>query len=158
MIYIKLLGSGLIAAAGGVAAYSAVHYEKRKLSVLDAWIDLIFHIRGQIDCYLMPLDDILACADTEILRACMCRAPHPDLRTLLHASSPYLTPEAKRLLTALIRELGGSYREEQLRLCDYYINALREIRNQIAADLPSRVKLCITLCICTALGTAILLW
>lgn len=158
MILIKILGVGLITSAGGFAAYSAVRYEKRKLSVLDAWIDLLFHIRGQIDCYLMPLDEILACADPRILTACMCHTPHPDLHMLFEASSPYLTGEGKRLLTGFIREIGGSYREEQLRRCDYYINALRTVRDKIAMDLPARVKLCITLSLCTAIGAVILLW
>lgn len=158
MVLIKTIGVGLILTAGSFAAYSAVRYEKHKLSVLEAWIDLIFHIRGQIDCYLMPLDEILACADRELLLSCMCHTPHPDLKTLLASSSPYLGGECKRLLTAFVREIGGSYREEQLRRCDYYINALRAIRDKLAADLPARVKLTVTASLCAALGAAIILW
>ena len=158
MILIKSIGVGLILTAGSFASYTAVRYEKRKLSVLDAWIDLIFHIRGQIDCYLTPLNEILACADRDLLLSCMCRTPHPNLKTLFASSSPYLGGESKRLLTAFIREIGGSYREEQLRRCDYYINALRAIRDKLAADLPSRIKLYVTVSLCAALGAAIILW
>ena len=158
MILLKLLGAGLIASVGGFAAYCAVRFEKKKLTVLDGWIDLIFHIRGQIDCYLTPLDEILASADEEILSACMGSTPHPDLHTLLDASSPYLGGESRRLLSGFVREIGGSYREEQLRRCDYYVTALRTLREKIAADLPARVKLSITVSICSALGVAILLW
>lgn len=158
MLLIKLLGGGLILSAGSFAAYSAVRFEKRKLSVIDGWIDLIFHIRSQIDCYLMPLDEILACTDREILKACMCQTPHPSLSTLLESSSPYISNESKRLLSSFVKEIGGSYREEQLRRCDYYINTLRIIREKIADDLPARQKLCIALSLCAAAGTAILLW
>lgn len=158
MILIKTIGVGLILTAGSFASYTAVRYEKKKLSVLDAWIDLIFHIRGQIDCYLTPLDEILACADRDVLLACMCRTPHPNLKTLLDSSSPYLGGECKRLLTAFVREIGGSYREEQLRRCDYYINILRAIRDKMATELPARVKLSVTVGICAALGAAIILW
>ena len=63
----------MVIAAGGTAAFYLASYEKKKLSVLDAWIDLIFHIRGQIDCYLMPLDEILSCADEAVLKGCMCK-------------------------------------------------------------------------------------
>lgn len=158
MILIKLIGGGLILSAGIAAAYGTVRFEKQRLSVADAWIDLIFHIRGQIDCYLKPLDEILACADREILQACMCRTPHPDLKMLYASSEPYLGEEARRLISGFIKELGGSYREEQLRRCDFYINSLRSIRQKIADDLPMRTKLCITLSLCGALGAAILLW
>ncbi|MBQ9760212.1 MAG: hypothetical protein IJW16_02560 [Clostridia bacterium] len=158
MILLKLLGAGLITSVGGFAAYSAVRFEKHKLMVLDGWIDLIFHIRGQIDCYLTPLDEILSSADPSILKACMCNTPHPDLHALLEASSPYLAQESRRLLSGFVREIGGSYREEQLRRCDYYINALRVIRDKLAADLPARTKLSVTVSLCIALGAAILLW
>ena len=155
---IKLLGVGLILSAGSFAAYSTSRFEKRKLSVVDAWIDLILHIRSQIDCYLMPLDEILACTDRETLTGCMCRTPHPELSMLLESSSPYFTQEAKRLLTAFVKEIGGSYREEQLRRCDYYVNALRHIRQKIAEELPSKTKVSITLSLCLAVSAVILLW
>lgn len=158
MILIKLIGGGLILSAGVAAAYGTVRFEKQRLSVTDAWIDLIFHIRGQIDCYLKPLDEILTCADREILQGCMCRTPHPDLKTLYQASEPYLDEEARRLISGFIKEIGGSYREEQLRRCDFYINALRTIRQKIADDLPARTKLRITLSLCCAIGATILLW
>lgn len=153
-----MLGGSMVIAAGGTAAFYLASYEKKKLSVLDAWIDLIFHIRGQIDCYLMPLDEILSCADEAVLKGCMCRTPHPDLQALAQASSPYFSQESKRLINAFIKEIGGSYREEQLKRCDYYINALRTIRQKIAQELPSRIKLTVSLCICAAIGAAILLW
>lgn len=158
MLHLKMLGGTMVIAAGSFAAFSLSSYERKKLTVLDAWIDLIFHIRGQIDCYLMPLDEILACADASILKGCMCRSPHPDLPALARASSPYLAEESQRLVNAFIKEIGGSYREEQLKRCDYYIRALRDIREKLAKDLPARIKLTVSLCICGAIGAAILLW
>lgn len=158
MLHLKMLGGAMVVAAGGLAAYTLARYERRRLVVLDAWIDLIFHIRGQIDCYLMPLDEILACADAGILRGCMCHTPHPDLSALLRSASPYLDKESARLLSAFVREIGGSYREEQLRRCDFYINSLRVIRERLSQELPARIKLRISLCICASLAAAILLW
>ena len=158
MLYLKLLGGGLLVAAGGFSAFSFSQFEKRRLSVLDAWIDLIFFIRGKIDCYLMPLDEILSTADQELLKACMCASPHPNLRTLLDASSAYLTEESKRLLGAFVKEIGSSYREEQLRRCDYYIQALRAEREQVAKELPARRRLSVSLSLCAAFAAAILLW
>lgn len=158
MIHLKMLGGTMVIGAGSIAACYLAAHERKKLTVLDAWIDLIFHIRGQIDCYLMPLDEILACADSSILKGCMCRTPHPDLPALLQTSSPYLSEEPKRLLTAFTKEIGGSYREEQLKRCDYYIHTLRAIRQKVAEELPARIKMTISLCICASIAAAILLW
>lgn len=154
---IKGIGALLILLVGGVAAYSTVRYEKKRLSVIDGWIDLILYIRGQIDCFLLPLDEILQRSDRRILDACMSPENATDLRAIYRASSIYLDGEVKRLLEGFVREAGAS-REEQLRLCDYYIAALRTQRERIALALPTRVRLCAVLCICISCGTAILLW
>lgn len=154
----KLLGGLLILAVGGVAAYGTSKYERKRLAVLDGWIDLIVYIRSQIDCYLMPLNEILQCGDRTVLDACMSPANATDLGAILDASSLYLDGERLRLLKNFVQETGSSYREEQLRRCDYYITALRTQREKIASELPARRRLCVTLCLCVACGTAILLW
>ena len=52
---IKLLGALLVLSVGGFSAFGTVRYEKKRILVLDGWIDLILYIRSQIDCYLTPL-------------------------------------------------------------------------------------------------------
>ena len=158
MVALKLLGCLLILASGALAAFSAARHERTRLSVLDGWIDLIFYIRTQIDCYLMPLNEILAGADRELLRACMGGESAVGLSTLLQNSQFYLNSEARRLISAFVREIGSSYREEQVKRCDYYISALRGIREKQGEELPARVRVCVALCLCAAFGIAILLW
>lgn len=155
---VKLFGVLLILGVGIFASVSAVRYEKRRLAVIDGWLDLIFYIRGQIDCYLTPLNEILLSGDRQLLDACM--SPHnaTDLHAILRASSVYLDGSAKRLLEGFVREIGSTYREEQVRRCDYYMTALRTQREKLSAELPMRLRLSVTICLCIALGTAILLW
>ena len=155
---LKILGICMILGAGGMAACSAVGTERRKLSVLDGWIDLILHIRGQIDCYLTPLEDILIHADPKLLSACMGTSKDRTPAELLRRSAPFLDPESNRLLEGFTREIGSSYREEQIKRCDHYLLVLQKNREQLASQLPARIKVSATLCICGALGTAILLW
>ena len=150
MMLFKLLGTLLILCVGGVTAFGAVKYERRRLRVLDGWIDMIRYIRGQIDCYLTPLDEIL---DTFVPT----NAP-ADLTALYNASLLYLDADTKKLLLSFIREIGGGYREEQLRHCDFCVAELRRARERIRGELPTRQQLSVTLCICLSVGTAILLW
>lgn len=158
MIGIKLLGSLLIVCAGGMAAATVARFERRRLSVLDAWIDLLIHVRGQIDCYLLPLDEILASADKTLLTACSPSGQTDSLAELLQGALPYLDAEGRRLLSSLVRELGSSYREEQIKRCDYYIHALQVCREKVAQALPARLKMGTTISLCIAIGAAILLW
>ena len=155
---LKILGGLLILSVGIFAAFVSVQYEKKRLTVIDGWIDLILYIRGQIDCYLLPIGDILSGGDRALFEACMSPSNAADLPAILDASGIYLDGDGKRLVEGFVREIGSGYREEQLKRCDFFIDSLRSQRERIDAALPLRVRLCATLCICIALATAILLW
>ena len=155
---LKLLGALLVLSVGVFQAFVSVQYEKKRLTVVDGWIDLILYIRGQIDCYLMPLDDILSNGDRALFEACMSPSNAADLPAILEASGIYLDGEAKHTLESFVREIGTGYRDEQIKRCDFFISSLRVQREKIAAALPIRTRLCATLCICLSLATAILLW
>ncbi len=158
MEWIKLLGSLLMLLSGGALAVGLARRERCRASVLSAWVELIFYIREQIDCYLTPVDEILASADPALLDSCMCQATPHSLSEVLQCSAPYLDPDNARQIGAFVSELGGAFREEQVKRCDRYLAVLRESRERYAAELPRKTRLCTTLCICGAVGMLILLW
>ncbi len=158
MTTLKLIGFLLILAAGGGAAALSVRTERRRLEVLDGWIDLIAYVRSRIDCFLMPQDAILASCGRELILRCGGTLPCHSFSALARAAERYLTPEGARLIGAFTHGIGSGYREEQVRACDYYIDALREIRKKQAEALPARLRVRGALCLTAALGAAILLW
>lgn len=158
MIGAKLLGSLTLLAVGGSLAVGNVKAERRRLSVMDAWIELVLTVRREIDCYLRPIDEILDGIPPALRRACTAGGDGNTFDTLLQRAAPHLDSEAYRLLESFSRELGGTYREEELRLCDFCIQALRTRRDALAAEHPARVKLGVTLSISAAMGAVILLW
>ena len=158
MTILKLLGVGLILGAGGAAASFGVRFEKRKLDVLAGWIRLIRYIRSQVDCYLLPMPQILERADTALLEECLCRQPKPDLPAVYHASQIYLDAEAQRLLSSFVREYGFETREELLRLSDYYMEALGQIRARRMEELRAKTRVIFAVCMGTAILISILLW
>ena len=158
MIILKLLGALIILSVGTLCGAVSVGYEKKRVRILDGWIDLIQYIRAKIDCYLMPIGDILSASDRPLGTLCGIDGEHADLSAILRASRAFLDGESLRLLRGFIDEIGTTYREEQLRRCDYYVSALRMQREKIAAEFPSRSRLSVTLCLCISLGTAVLLW
>lgn len=172
MIY-KAIGCILLILAGGYVSLSVSRFERQRLQVLDGYIALIGYIKGQIDCYALPLPDILSRADRRLLAACLgldrvdgngdtlaaCVYDSPaPLPTMVEESRVYLEPETQRLLTTFSGELGSTYRAQQVARCDYYINALTEERNKLFAALPARVRVSSVLSLCCALGAAVLLW
>ncbi len=151
---IKLFGSLLLALTGLTLAVSISRFEQKKLRVIDSFISLIFHIKGQIDCYSLPLCDILRSRPSglELLEG------SEDLGEILYHARIYLDAETYRLLESFYLEFGSLYREEQLKRCDYYIEALGEQRRALFEDLPARQKIGSALCICSVIGILIILW
>ena len=158
MILLKLFGVCFLLLSGVFAAFTVTWYEKKKVAVLAGWSDLIWYIRAQIDCYLLPLPEILAKADGALFEACSCRQPAPDIETVFRASQRYLDPEARRLLSALVREFSLGNRQELLSRCDYYITALGRLRTKKMEDLPAKSRIAAAICIGSALLVVILLW
>lgn len=173
MILYKAIGGLLILGMGGYVSLSISRYERRRLRVLDAYISLIYYIKGQIDCYALPVGDILARADPALIAACLglerddrdtaellaCFVgTDSPLPRLVNESRLYLEPESERLLRTFSGELGHTFRTEQVARCDYYISALTEERRKLFAALPARVRVSSVLCICCALGATVLLW
>ena len=158
MIAAKLLGTLAILAVGTATAFRCAEGERRRLSVLDAWLELLRTLHRQIDCYQRPINEILAGCDPNLRRACGAGRDAETLCELLSAATPLLDTEVRRLLEGFAKEAGSAYREEELRHCDFYIRALGEHRDTLAKAHPMRVKLAVTLSISAALGTVILLW
>lgn len=164
----KLLGSLLLIGAGGYVALALARYERKRVSVLDGYLSLLHFIRGQIDCFAMPIGQILADADPTILAACRGQGyaasasgagrSVPSLPLLLRESRGYLGPESERLLAGFAHELGHTHREEQVRRCDYYLSALGEQRARLADTLSARIRTGGALCLSFALAVAVLLW
>lgn len=166
MLY-KLLGAGLILLVGGYASLAMNRMERRRLEVLDAYISLLRYIKGQINCYAMPVREILAAADPSLLWVCLGegfrRLPteEPSVQSLsdmIGAARLYMEPETERLLNNFSSELGHTFRAEQVTRCDDYIQALGEERRKLAEAAPMRVRVNSALSLCTALGLVILLW
>lgn len=155
MTFFKLFGILLILSAGGGTAWILSLYEKKKVSVLGTWIDLIDYIKMQIDCYLTPLDKILASCAGTLLPTKEAEKP-VDLLSYLDASRLYLDPESGRLLDAFVHEIGNGYREEQLKRCDFFLSSLRSIREEKRKDLPARIRLSVGIPICVSLALSIL--
>ena len=166
---LKLMGSLVLLLAGGYVSLSITRFEKRRLRVLDGYISLIYYIKGQIDCYAMPLSDILASADPAILAACLgldrtegylppALTGDRPITSMVEESRLYLEPEVERLLTTLTGELGSTYRAEQVARCDHYLSALTRERRKLGDSLPARLRAVCTLCLCSAVVAALLLW
>lgn len=145
MHFFKIFGAGVILACGIFAGILFAAYERRRVRQAEGFLSLLRLIRLQIDCFSMPVSRILTTCDRDVLDACGVNAPPGDFKTLLLEARLYLSEEICRLLTDFAARLGGSYREEQLRCCDYYIARLAPYCDALRTEQPKRERMALVL-------------
>jgi hypothetical protein len=116
------------------------------------------YVRSQIDCFALPICDILGRADRALLSGCGWEKEEPpsSVEDMLGEASVE-DEDALGILLEFCKDFGKSYLDEQIRRCDHYISLLDERRNSLAKDLPRKKKLNSTLCISGAVAMIILL-
>ena len=158
MLAFKIVGAILLLASGTGLAIGAVRFERARLGVHDALISLIFFIKGRIDCYAMPVEQIMLEMDKSILADCRCPGQVDSIEALLPHVKSYLDPETYRVLQSFGAGLGSGFRDEQIKRCDYYIELLRDKRMQLESNLAARARTNGVIWILCAVGAVILLW
>ena len=123
MEWYKLLGALLLSVSGGFGAYLANQRATATLRQTQAFEELLRYIRGQVDCFALPVSRILAECSPSLLLACGYRAEGvpEDLDTLLDGCV-IRDEETARILESFARTFGKSYREEQTKGC-YHRNS-----------------------------------
>jgi hypothetical protein len=156
------MGALLLLFGGVLCGRALCQKAETGLGQTEGYVALLKYIRNQIDCYLMPVDRILTGCDPGILLACGLPAD-TDLREiksfsgLLDCCELCVSEETAELLRKFAGELGTSYRDTQLKICDYYIGKLSAERDRLQAELPARRKMIMTICICTFAGVAVIM-
>lgn len=157
-VTIKLLGSLLFGISGVIMAMSYSRFQQKKLQTIDGFLSLLFYIKGQIDCFARPRSEILSTVPAEVFCACNCPRGAETLEEMIDASRIYLDEEPLRLISSFAAEFGSTFRDEQLRRCDYYISAIGEERKRTFASVTSKSRAGGAIWICICIGIIILLW
>ena len=131
MAIFKLLGACGVAISGIVFVKETLAYEKLKISQADAYIGLIEYIKNQVECYNIPIDKIIESCDRDILNKCgALNTGYKTVADVVNAANMYIDEEIVDILMKFANEFGTVYRDEQLKMCNYHINELREYRKK----------------------------
>lgn len=142
---------------GAGVGVTGLRYERRRYLQAEGFLTLLRTVRLDIDCFSMPVDRILRQCEPKLLSDCGAPGPAPDMETLLRGARLCLPAEFCRLLWDFAARLGGSYREEQLRCCDYYLARLTPLCDRMRAELPKREKTALLLPVAMAALLALML-
>ncbi len=158
MLVFKLAGAALLIICGGLTGRALCESSEIAFYRTEGFISLLKYIRNQIDCYLMPVEKILSGCPADIFYSCGASPGTRSFTELLQTCDGKLPPDTVTLLEKFAVELGTTYRDTQLKLCDYYINKLTAERDKLQSEAPARRKMIMTLCICAAAGIALIMF
>ena len=149
MIIYKLIGSAGLVASGIWFYFIREKFQKRKELQFSAYIKLISYIKNQIECYMLPIDAIIAECDIELLSECSSVNRASTLVDFLDNSTFYIDEDVIRLLYDFAEDFGLKYYNEQIKTCDRYINELNKSRevylNQRAKDKKLSLAICLSI-------------
>lgn len=158
MIFYKIAGALILLFSGILGAVylnGALALRKRQSAAIEEWLRFL---RGQIDCFSMPISDIFLLSGRERLLECGYASDvmPRDFSEFLERAEIY-DRDIEDALAELGASFGGCYREEQLKACERCIDAVSVRHQEISSEMPKKKKLNATLCISAALAVAILL-
>ena len=161
---VRLLGCALLL---GISVIYIQRYRRRMMMThryLAAWVELLNYTKQEIACFGTPLGRILDKIPTRLARVVMgeqgegfrtfahlCRAG----ARVMHDAGAYKSGE---LLEGLSREIGTSWREQQLERLQYYLTELERQRVAYEAHMQKQLRLNSALSLCCASGVMLLLW
>ena len=154
---LKWMGLILLLLCGAGLGATLLRYERRRYLQAEGYLTLLRTVRLDIDCFSMPVDRILRQCEPRLLADCGVTRPASDMAALLGEARLCLPAEFCRLLRDFAARLGDSYREEQLRCCDYYLARLTPLCDKMRAELPKREKMALLLPVAVAALLALML-
>ncbi|MBQ6263785.1 MAG: hypothetical protein IJK58_09760 [Clostridia bacterium] len=114
-------GVSLVLVSSLAVSYSFISDKRKTIRHTEAILELISHVRSNIDFFLTPVEGIFEGFKNDALESCgfsdVLRRSGIEKAVGIHAAS--LSKVTEDALVNFSRSLGRSYKEEQIRLCDF---------------------------------------
>ena len=113
--------------------WTKIYAERNKLKETSAFYDFIRYIRDNIEHFSKPLPEICKNYQNQYFtkRGLSSQIERCGIKSALEAYVFLMSEEDTDTVLQFAREIGGGYREDELRLCDY---TLKRLEGSIAAQ------------------------
>lgn len=149
VVLAKVAGSFLWLLSGFFLSVEINKYNKSKLTQAEAFIALIKNIRLKIECYAMPIPEILASCDDKIISECGGEnADRSSLKSFYETIRLAVDGAGKKAIRDFCMTVGSGYKENEVKVCDTYIEELMSYRSLLSDKLPGTEKMCTTIYVC----------
>ncbi|MBP3369279.1 MAG: hypothetical protein J6L85_00875 [Clostridia bacterium] len=154
----KLIGIVLLLFSGGGCCLIVISELDRRIKNLRALCELLRVTGRMVDSFSMSARDILKRLPDELVRDCGCSADvRPESFPELACACEISDDEAKRVFGEFAYAFGKSYRQEQVRQCEYYLDRMCERESEVTQKLHVQKKLAVALSLSATLALVMLL-
>lgn len=126
---------------------------------LSGYIDLLQYIKQSIECYLLPIDRIIASLDKDILIRCGINreGDYNGLAQLINNANFYIDSESIAILISFANNFGNSYSKDQIELCSRTIDKLQMQLEKLKNKAEKENKIRLTLSVSISASIVLLL-
>ena len=160
MIISKIIGASIITITALYCYSETIKYQKKRMKQINAFIDLIDYIKNQVECFLLPFDEIVRSCNTNLLNNCGITTPKSNFKTMKELISHvnfYCDDEVIEILEQFADGFGKAYLNEQINSCEYCKNELIKKRNKTHEKDLKNQKIQLALFLCASFSIIILL-
>jgi len=156
-VWLDLLGGGIILLSARFIGEIGVHKLKHQAEIEEELIEFVKYIRDQIKNYKRPLAEIVSSFSGTVLSA------YGFLKAIVE-NTPEVCSEklpidenCKKALSLFLRELGKSYCDEQIVLCDEFLFQMSNMLEKAKDEYQGKIKMYRTLPVLAAVSLIIIL-
>lgn len=155
--WLKLLGGGIILISAVLIGEISVQKIKRQAEIEEELIEFVKHVRDQIKNYKRPLAEIVDSFYGTALNA------HGFLKAVVEnppedcCEKLPIDENHKKALSSFLRELGKSYCDEQIVLCDEFVFQMSNSVEKAKDEYHGKIKMYRTLPVLAAISLIIIL-
>ena len=154
---LKTVGMIIIAISGIYLCTQRLRAIENKLCVVRGLCALIRYSKVQVENYSMPCAEIISRCPAEVLRLCgYTEDIPPSSFEELYCAIDIPDGESSRIFSEFVGDMGGCYREEQIRRCEEFFLLMSEREKNIAERMPAERKLTVALFVSAVLAVLIL--
>lgn len=143
-MFFRMMGAALLLALSLYFCRSLARMEQGRVRQTEGILLLLRSLRTHIACFRTPTDEIYAAFENPALAEIgfLATLREAGLAEALsqHAKQLYLDEEELKLLSSFAEELGKSYCDDQLALCDYAQAQMEAALARRRAEAPARTR------------------
>ena len=109
-------------------------FQKKRIKQINAFIELIEYIKNQVECFLLPINNIMDNCNDNLLKNCGIRVglkKDLSLKEIISSVTFYCDEKTSDIIMQFAENFGRNYSREQIIACEHYKNELIKIRNNM---------------------------